>query len=79
MEQKHKRQLTGTVVSAKMHNAVVVRVDRVTHHPKYHKRMVISSRFKARSAGSVREGDKVVIEETRPLSRDIRWMIKSRA
>ncbi|OIO50499.1 MAG: 30S ribosomal protein S17 [Candidatus Brennerbacteria bacterium CG11_big_fil_rev_8_21_14_0_20_43_10] len=80
MEKKHKRNFIGTIVSAKMQKTVVVRVDRVTMHPMYHKRVKISKRFKAHyDNGSYSVGDKVTIEEGRPLSKEVRWIIRSKA
>lgn len=74
---KH-RQLQGTVVSAKMQKTIVVRVDRMKEHPKYHKRFVQSSRFKVHDeAGTAKVGATVVIEECRPLSKDKRWRLVS--
>ncbi|HCI05213.1 MAG: 30S ribosomal protein S17 [Parcubacteria group bacterium GW2011_GWC1_45_9] len=77
MEKKSKkRKLSGEVVSAKMQKTAVVVVKRVKTHPLYHKRMVLSSRFKAENPDNkFREGDYVVIEETRPMSKGKRWLI----
>lgn len=72
------RRLSGTVVSAKMQKTVVVRVDRMKVHAKYHKRYVQSQRYKVHDeAGSAKLGDQVVIEECRPISRDKRWRLIS--
>ncbi len=80
MEKKHKRNFIGTIVSAKMQKTAVVRVDRVTMHPMYHKRVKISKRFKAHyDSGSYSVGDRVMIEQSRPLSKDIRWVIRKKA
>lgn len=71
-----RRKLQGTVISDKMQKTVVVRVDRMKMHPKYKKRYTVSSKFKAHDEkGEYHVGDKVVIEETRPLSRDKRWRV----
>jgi small subunit ribosomal protein S17 len=73
-----RRRLQGTVVSTKMQKTIVVRVDRMKTHPKYHKQYVMSSRYKAHDAAAAAKlGDLVVIEETRPLSRDKRWRFVS--
>lgn len=70
------RTLQGTVVSARMRKTVVVRVDRLKKHPKYGKFFRVSAKFKAHDEkGEYREGDTVLIEETRPLSRDKRWRV----
>lgn len=72
---KH-RQLTGIVVSDKMAKTVVVRVERKVSHPKYQKQFYVSRRFSAHDEqGHYHVGDKVVIEETRPLSATKRWKV----
>jgi small subunit ribosomal protein S17 len=77
---KIKRQFTGTVVSDKMSKTVTVRVDRTVMHPKYHKRYTRSTKLKAHDEkGEYRAGDAVVIEECKPISRDKRWRVVSRA
>lgn len=76
----HRRRLRGTIVSAKMTKTVVVRVDRIRTHPKYGKQYTLSSRFAAHvEAPGYKEGDRVWIEETRPLSATKRWRVISRA
>jgi len=71
-----KHQLTGKVVSDKMAKTVVVSVDRLKEHPKYHKRFKVSKKYKAHDEkGEYKAGDTVVIEECRPLSRDKRWKV----
>lgn len=68
----HKRKvLSGTVVSDKMKDTVVVLVDRFEKHPKYGKFIKRSKKFKAHDAGNTAKvGDKVEIVETRPMSKD---------
>lgn len=74
-----RRRLQGTVVSDKMQKTVVVRIERMKTHPKYHKRYKLSNKYKAHDEkGEYRVGDKVVVEETRPLSKDKRWRVVSR-
>ncbi|MDP2631928.1 MAG: 30S ribosomal protein S17 [Candidatus Uhrbacteria bacterium] len=71
-----RRRLIGTVVSDKMDKTVVVRVQRAMVHPKYNKRYTVSQKFKAHdSLNSAKIGDKVTIEETRPISKDKHWRI----
>lgn len=66
-----RKQLTGTVVSDKMVKTVTVLVNRFVKHPKYGKFMNISKKYKAHDEGNTyKEGDKVVIEECRPISKD---------
>ena len=79
MPDKIKRQFTGTVTSTAMQNTAVVKVERVKIHPRYHKRYSVSKKYHCdcRLAG-LRAGDRVVFEETRPLSKTKRWRIVSK-
>lgn len=73
MEDKNKRKkiLSGVVVSDKMDKTVTVLVNRFVKHPKYGKYMNMSKRYKAHDEeNKYKEGDKVRIEETRPISKD---------
>lgn len=71
-----KRKLQGVVVSDKMQKTRVVAITRLKKHPRYKKYYKITSRFKAHDEkNEYRVGDKVIIEETRPLSREKRWKI----
>ena len=71
-----KRKLIGTVVSDKMQKTVVVKIDRMKMHPKYLKQYKVSRKFKAHDEKrEYHVGDKVVIEETRPLSKEKRWVV----
>lgn len=71
-----KHQLTGTVISNKMQKTVVVEVERVKKHPKYKRRFKLHKKYKAHDEkGEYKVGDKVVIQETRPLSKDKRWRV----
>jgi small subunit ribosomal protein S17 len=66
-----KQQMTGVVVSNKMEKTVVVKVDVRMRHPKYHKSYTKSQKYKAHDNDNACQiGDKVVIESTRPLSKD---------
>lgn len=70
------RKLRGTIVSNKMTKTVVVRVDRLKKHPKYQKYYRLSKKFKAHDEkGEYRIGDVVIIQETRPLSKEKRWRV----
>ncbi len=67
----HKKILQGVVVSDKMDKTVVVKVDRYVKHQKYQKYYTISKKFKAHDAENKSKiGDKVSIQETRPISKD---------
>lgn len=70
-----KKQLTGTVVSDKMEKTAVVKVVTRKRHPIYHKVIKRGKNFKAHSEIGAKMGDVVVIEETRPLSKDKRWRV----
>ncbi len=73
---KNKRRLEGTVVSCAMQHTVVVRVDRVKIHPRYHKRYTESKRYACDyRADGLAVGDRVAIEETRPISKTKRWRV----
>lgn len=77
MENKKHRQLEGVVVSDKMKKTVVVEITRLKEHPRYKKRIRMSKRFKVHDENNdCRMGDIVVIEETKPLSKEKRWRIK---
>jgi len=72
----HKRTLEGVVVSDKMMKTRVIAVTRQKKHPRYHKYYKVTTRYKAHDEkNEYKEGDKVVIRETRPLSREKRWVI----
>ncbi len=73
-ERKPRRRLEGTVVSTAMQKTAVVRVDRRIAHAKYGKYFTTSKKFKVHDEhGKANVGDVVVIEETRPLSKDKCW------
>lgn len=65
----------GTVVSTKMHNTVVVAVEMPKRHKLYDKVMVRTRRFKARDEIGVETGDVVVIQECKPLSKEVAWRV----
>ncbi len=70
------RRLIGVVVSDKMEKTAVVKVDRTVMHSKYLKRFTKSRKYKAQNDDNIaKTGDKVVIEETRPISKDKKWRI----
>jgi len=74
-----KKQLQGVVVSDKMDKTVLVEVERWVMHKKYRKRYKRSKNYKAHDQNNEhKEGDKVLIEETRPLSKDKTWKVISR-
>jgi len=75
--QTARTQKTGKVVSDKMDKTVVVAVNYVRRHPLYHKRITRTSKFLAHDeSNQARPGDIVRIEETRPMSRRKRWIVR---
>ena len=75
-----KRKIVGLVTSDKMVKTKVVTVSRMKKHPKYLRYFKVSRNFKAHDENNeYKTGDKVLIEETRPLSKEKRWKIVSKA
>ena len=71
-----KKQLQGIIISDKMKDTVVVKVQRIKQHPKYRKRYRIFKNYKAHYTGDeFKLGDKVIIQECRPISKDKKWRI----
>lgn len=71
-----KKQLQGKVISNKMEKTVVVEVERLKEHPKYKRRYKVHRKYKAHDGkGEYHIGDKVVIEECRPISKEKRWKV----
>lgn len=71
-----KRQLKGIITSDKMSKTRVVLVTRMKRHHKYEKYYKVSTKFKAHDENNeFHIGDEVTIFETRPLSRDKRFII----
>jgi small subunit ribosomal protein S17 len=67
----------GVVVSDKMTKTRVVVIERVYRHPRYERVITRSKRLKAHDETNASKlGDRVLIEETRPLSKDKRWRIR---
>ena len=74
-----KRKLTGIVVSDKMQKTVIVKIEIIRQHPRYKRRYKVHKKYKAHDEKEeYKMGDKVVIEECRPISRDKRWRVISR-
>ena len=76
-ERGKKKTQIGVVVSDKMDKTVVVKVDRLIKHPVYNKFIKRSARYKAHDEeNSCKTGDRVIIAETRPLSKDKFWKVR---
>ena len=70
------RTLAGTVVSDKMTDTIVVAVERFVKHPKYQKFLKSTKRYHVHDAGNIaKEGDKVTITETKPISKKKRFVL----
>ncbi|OGF14662.1 30S ribosomal protein S17 [Candidatus Falkowbacteria bacterium RIFCSPLOWO2_12_FULL_45_10] len=73
---KISKKFQGIVVSDKMDKTIVVKVDRVKRHPKYHKSFLVSKQYKVHDErNQFKDGDQVVFVECRPLSKDKRWRV----
>lgn len=73
-----RREMVGVVVSNKMQKTIVVRVDRRVKHGLYGKFVTRSEKYKAHDEkNDAKMGDQVVVKESRPLSRDKRWVLTS--
>lgn len=70
------KERVGVVVSNKMDKTVVVAIENRSPHPKYGKIVVKTKRYKAHDEeNQCKEGDRVRIQETRPLSRTKHWQV----
>lgn len=70
------RKIQGIIVSDKMQKTRVVAVTRLKKHELYHKYFKVTQRFKAHDEkNEYKTGDKVIMQETRPLSKEKRWNI----
>lgn len=70
------KERVGTVTRAKTPKTIVVEVERLTQHPKYHKVVKIRKRYVAHDEKiAAKVGDQVRIIETRPISRTKRWRL----
>jgi small subunit ribosomal protein S17 len=75
MKKNHKR-LTGVVVSDKMHKTITVRIESWTKHPLYNKIVKKFRKVKAHDENNTAKiGNTVVVEETKPLSKEKRWRL----
>jgi small subunit ribosomal protein S17 len=75
-KQGMKRQVVGTVVSDKMNKTVTVQVERLVKHDLYKKFVRKRNKFSAHDeTNACREGDEVLITESRPLSKTKKWRV----
>lgn len=76
-ERGSRKTQVGVVVSDKMDKTIVVRVSHLVKHPVYNKYIKRSVKYKAHDDdNNCKIGDKVLIVETRPLSKDKRWKVR---
>lgn len=75
-----KQRFVGTVVSDKMDKTVVVKVDVTKRHAKYKKTYRLTQKFKAHDEqNEYKAGDKVVIESSKPMSREKKFTVVGKA
>jgi small subunit ribosomal protein S17 len=71
-----RKERTGIVIRARMQKTVVVSVERTVMHPRYKKYLRRRTKVKAHDESNQSHvGDRVLIVESRPLSRDKRWRV----
>ena len=77
IERGNRKTQVGVVVSDKMDKTVVVKVDRLVKHPVYNKYIKKTAKYKAHDeANECKIGDRVIIVESRPLSKDKFWKVR---
>ncbi len=75
-----KNKMQGVITSDKMDKTVVVRVERVKEHPRYKKRIKVHKKYKAHDENNeYKTGEEVIIEDTRPISKDKKWRVIGKA
>lgn len=76
VKDKKIRTKSGVVVSSKMDKTIVVKVVRKKAHPLYGKQISITKKYKVHDPENrYKEGDKVSFVETRPISKDKKWLV----
>ena len=76
LQRGHRKERVGNVVSDKMNKTIVVRVERRFRHPQFKKVVTAYSKFYAHDEkNEAKVGDRVRIQETRPLSRTKCWRL----
>lgn len=71
-----RKQLKGRVISEKMKKTVVVEVERIKVSQKYKRRFKMHKKYKAHDEKEeYKVGDRVIIEECRPMSKDKKWKV----
>lgn len=76
-ERGNKRLITGVVISDKMEKTIVVRTERLVKHQVFKKYIRRHVKYKAHDErNECKAGDKVLITESRPISKDKRWRVR---
>jgi small subunit ribosomal protein S17 len=76
-QETRKTTKVGVVLSSSADKSIVVKVENFVMHPLYHRFMRTSSKFMAHDeTNTCNEGDRVLIEECRPLSRRKKWRVR---
>lgn len=76
-ERGNRKTQAGIVTSDKMDKTVVVKVDRLVKHPVYNKYIKKTAKYKAHDeTNACKIGDRVIIVETRPMSKDKFWKVR---
>ena len=74
---KNKKQLTGEILSNLMDKTVIVKVERRFPHPRYNKYIKKTKKYYAHDPlNKCKNGDVVMIEESKPISKSKRWIVK---
>jgi len=75
-EKKKGRLLKGVIVSDKMDKTIVVSVSRLKKHPRYKRRYRVDKKYKAHDEkNKFKIGEKVIIKECPPISKDKKWKV----
>lgn len=74
-ERNTRKVKSGIVISNKMDKTVVVEIERTLRHPQYQKVITLKKKIYAHNDKPLQIGDKVTVEETRPLSKLKRWRV----
>lgn len=75
-----RRTFSGEVVSDKGDKTIVVKIDRVVTHPKYHKRYMVSKRYAVHDPeNQYHVGEQVEFVECRPISKQKRWVVRRKS
>jgi small subunit ribosomal protein S17 len=75
-QKKNRTTLKGTVVSDKMDKTIVVLIEKIKQHPRYKRRHRVFKKYKVHDPeNKYKVGDKVSIQECKPISRDKKWLV----